>query len=61
VKFQDETMKNPLVHPKVWGINPQIDNNGNKEKKKKNGGMCHGFLHCKKTCVQEILNGTKII
>jgi hypothetical protein len=54
-------MKSPLVHPKVWGINPQIDNNGNKEKKKKNGGMCHGFLHCKKTCVQEILNGTKII
>jgi hypothetical protein len=32
VKFQDETKKNPLVHPKVWGINPQNDNNGNKEK-----------------------------
>jgi len=47
-------MKNPLVHPKVWGINPQSDNNGNNEKKRKNGGICHGFLHCKNTCVEEI-------
>jgi hypothetical protein len=53
VKFQDETM-NPLVQPLVWGINPQNDNYGNKEKRRKNGGMCHGFLHCKKTGVQEI-------
>lgn len=52
-------MKNPLVHPKAWGINPQSDNNGNKEKRRKNGGMCHGFCITKRHMYKRFKMGLK--
>jgi hypothetical protein len=52
VKLQNETMKNPLVHPKVWEINRQSDNNGNKEKKGKMEACAMVFALQKDMCTR---------
>jgi hypothetical protein len=59
VKFQDETKKNPLVHPKVWGINPQSDNNGNKEKEGKMGAYAMVFCIAKRRVYKRFKMGLR--